>query len=524
MRRRTFLGAATATLASPALVRAAGATTLKFVPYADLALIDPAVSAFVTRNHAMMVYDTLFAMDEHGVAQPQMLDGYNKDADGLTWTLTLRDGLKFHDNTPVLGRDVVASLKRWQVADAFGQALAAATEELSAPTDKTIKIRLKRPFHLLPDALAHPTNNIACIMPERLANTPPNVRLTDIVGSGAYRYIANERVPGARNVYAKFDGYVPSPRGPASFRAGAQIAYFDRVEWLTTPDPSTQVAALKNGEVDWVEQPIMDLVPSLRTDRGLKIEVVETAGLLGFLRFNQLFPPFDNPRIRQAVLRAVNQREFMEAVVGSNAAFDAKCGYFTSGSPLASDAGMEALSGTASINDIKRMLADAGYKGERVVCLTPTDVPRINAIAEVGADMLRKIGMNVDEVSTDWGTAVQRTISRKPLDAGGWSMFAAYTGGIEASSPATHQLLRGNGANAYNGWPEAPKMEALRDQFLAADDLATRQSIAKAMQAQAMLDVPYLPVGSYFQPTAYKADLTGMQKGLIQFTGVRRSG
>ncbi len=524
MRRRTFLGAAAATLASPALVRAAGATTLKFVPYADLALIDPAVSAFVTRNHAMLVYDTLFAMDEKGVAQPQMLDGYSKETDGLTWLLTLRDGLKFHDNTPVLGRDVVASLKRWQVADAFGQALAAATEELSAPTDKTIKFRLKRPFHLLPDALAHPTNNIACIMPERLANTPANVRLNDIVGSGAYRYLGNERVPGARNVYAKFEGYVPSPRGPASFRAGAQIAYFDRVEWLTTPDPSTQVAALKNGEVDWVEQPIMDLVPSLRADRALKTEVVETAGLLGFLRFNQLFPPFDNPRIRQAVLRAVNQREFMEAVVGSNAAFDAKCGFFTSGSSLASDAGMEALNGTHGIDEVKRMLTDAGYKGERVVYLTPTDVPRINAIAEVGADMLRKIGMNVDEVSTDWGTAVQRTVGRKPLDAGGWSMFCAYTGGIEASSPATHQLLRGNGAHAYNGWPEAPKLEALRDQFLTADDLQTQQSIAKAMQAQAMLDVPYLPVGSYFQPTAYKADLTGMQKGLIQFTGVRRSG
>ena len=213
----------------------------------------------------------------------------------------------------------------------------------------------------------------------------------------------------------------------------------------------------------------------------------------------------------------------MAAVVGDNAAYDAHCGFFTTGSPLASDAGMEALSGTATVAEVKRALAEAGYNNERVVFVAPTDVPRINAIAEVGADMLRKIGMNVDEVSTDWGTAVQRTTSRQPLDKGGWSVFTAFTGGIESSAPSTHQLLRGNGANAYNGWPEAPKLEAMRDAWLETADPARQKALARDMQAQAMLDVPYLPVGSYFQPSAYKADLTGMQKGLIQFTGVRRA-
>ncbi len=523
MRRRTLLATGLAAMARPALVRAASVSTLKFVPYADLALLDPAVSAFVTRNHVMMVYDTLFAMDEAGVAQPQMLAGHSVEEDGLTWTLTLRPDLRFHDGTPVLARDAVASLQRWQVVDAFGQALAAATHELSAPSDTEIVFRLKRRFDLLPQALAHPTNLIAVIMPERLAKTPATARLTEIVGTGPYRFLANERVPGARNVYARFDGYVPSPRGPASFRAGAQLAHFDRVEWITMPDPATQVAALMNGEVDWVEQPLMDLVASLRANRAVKAEVLETKGLIGFLRFNQLFPPFDNPKIRQAVLRAVNQREFMGAVVGDNAAYDAHCGFFTTGSPLASDAGMEALSGTATVAEVKGALAEAGYNNERVVFVAPTDVPRINAIAEVGADMLRKIGMNVDEVSTDWGTAVQRTTSRQPLDKGGWSVFTAFTGGIESSAPSTHQLLRGNGPNAYNGWPEAPKLEAMRDAWLETADPARQKALARDMQAQAMLDVPYLPVGSYFQPSAYKADLTGMQKGLIQFTGVRRA-
>ena len=522
MQRRTLLGTgAAALLARPALVRAEAATTLKFVPYADLVLLDPAVSAFVTRNHVLMVFDTLFGVDEAGVVQPQMLAGSTTDADGLVWTLTLREGLRFHDGTPVLARDAVASIKRWWVQDAFGQALALATDEVSAPDDKTIRFRLKRRFGLLPDALAHPTNTMAAIMPERLANTPATTRLTEMVGSGPFRYLAAERVPGARNVYARFEGYVPR-QGTASFTAGPRVAHFDRVEWVTTPDPGTQVAALRNGEVDFVEQPLMDLVPSLRADRGVKVEVVETKGLIGFLRFNQLFPPFDNPALRRAVLRAVNQQEFMEAVVGGNAPFDSQCGLFTTGMPLANDAGMEALSGKHSLDALKREVAAAGYKGERIIYLEPTDVPRINAIAEVGADMLRKLGMNVDVIATDWGTTVQRSVSRQPPEKGGWHMFAAFSGGYDMSTPGSHQLMRGNGAGAYNGWPTLPKLEALRDEWLFAEDPAQRMALARKMQVQAFEDVPYLPLGSYQQPVAYRANLTGVPKGLVQFTGVRR--
>ena len=405
--------------------------------------------------------------------------------------------------------------------DAFGQALAAATDELSAPDDRTIRFRLRRRFHLLPDALAHPTNTMCAIMPERLASTPASSRLNEMVGSGPFRYLPAERVPGARNVYARFEGYVPR-QGTPSFTAGPRTVHFDRVEWLTTPDPATQVAALRAGEVDWVEQPLMDLVPSLQADRALRVEVVETKGLIGFLRFNQLFPPFDNPAIRRVVLRAVNQREFMEAVVGGNAPFDSQCGIFTTGTPLANDAGMEALSGTHAVDVLRRELASAGYKGERIVYLEPTDVPRINAIAKVGADMLRKLGMNVDVVATDWGTTVQRSVSRQPPEKGGWHMFAAFSGGWDMSSPGCHQLMRGNGEGAYNGWPTLPKLEALREEWLRTEDGAAQLALGRRMQEQALQDVPYLPVGSYYQPVAYKANLTGVSKGLVQFTGVKR--
>ena len=289
------------------------------------------------------------------------------------------------------------------------------------------------------------------------------------------------------------------------------------------PDPATQVAALANGEVDFIEQPLMDLVPSIQANRALRVEVVETKGLIGFLRFNQIYPPFDNPALRRVVLKAVNQKEFMEAVVGGNAPYSAQCGIFTPGTPLANDAGMEALSGTHSLSDLKAELKATGYAGEKIVYLEPTDVPRINAIAEVGADMLRKIGMNIDVIATDWGTTVQRSVSRSAPDKGGWHMFSAFSGGIDMSTPGTHQLARGNGAGAYNGWPDLPKLEAIRDEWLAASDLPSQKAIARRFQAQALEDVPYLPLGAYAQPVAYRANLTNVPKGLVQFTGIRRS-
>ena len=284
-------------------------------------------------------------------------------------------------------------------------------------------------------------------------------------------------------------------------------------------------AALQRGEVDWVEQPVMDLVPSLRKDANLKVEVVETTGLIGVLRFNQLFPPFDNAAIRRAALKAVNQSDFMAAVAGEAdpGVINAHVGFFAPSSPYASDAGMEMLSGKFKLDALKREVEQAGYKGEKVVFLGATDVARISAICQVGADVLSKIGLNVDYVTTDWGTVVQRITRKQPIAEGGWSIFGSMWGGYDWYSPAGNAALRGNGMNAWFGWPDAPKLEALRDQWLRAPDLATQKALARDIQLQAFEDVPCMPLGLYYQPVAYRNDLMDMMKGLILFTGVRRA-
>jgi len=525
MKRRTLLGSAlagTVGLAAPRIARAAG-SVLKFIPQADLAVLDPVfTTADVTRNHAHAVFDTLYSQDKTYAAQPQMVAGHTVDADKKIWELTLRPGLKFHDGTQVLARDCVASINRWGRRDSFGSVLMAATDELAAPSDTVIRFRLKHPFALLPDALAVQTN-MCCIMPERLAMTDPMKQVTEMVGSGPFRYVAAERVPGSRVVYQKFDGYRPRESGTPSFLAGPKVAHFDRVEWVVSPEPATNAAALQSKELDWWENPTIDLVPLLKRSHDITVVVNDHTGEIGCLRFNSLYPPFDNAAIRRVVLQATNQKAFMEAVAGAAPELiKGAVGVFAPGSPMASTAGLEVMEGDADPEKLKKALADAGYKGERVVILAASDYPTINAEAQVGADMLRRIGMNIDYQSLDWGTVVQRRASREPPDKGGWNIFFTFLGGTGNISPASSLGIRATGTSAWFGWPTSPKLEALRQAWFEAPDLAAQQKICRDLQLQFFQDVPYVPTGMYDQPTAFQSSLKDVPDGFPLFFGVRR--
>ena len=524
MRRRDLLALGAAAVAAPSIGRAASGTTLKFMPYADLALLDPIVTTnYVTRTHALMIFDTLYGLDEQYRVRPQMVAGHTVDQDGLWWTLTLRDGLLFHDGTPVLARDVVASLKRWAQRDSFGSSLFAVVDELDAPSDRQVRFRLKQPFPLLPDALAKPTSYVPVIMPERLAATGAFAAVAEMVGSGPYRFVPGERVPGSLAVYRRFDRYVPQTDGTASFTAGPRLAHFERVEWHTVPDPAAALGALRNGEMDWWEQPNVDLVPQLGKSRGVKVGLVEPAGLIGQIRPNHLVAPFDNPAVCHALLGAIDQQEMMDAVAGTDTTIRrGNAGIFTPGGPMASSSGMEVLTRPRDLARTKRDLEAAGYRGEKVVLLAGTDVPRINAICEVIGDLCRKVGMNVDYVATDWGTVNQRILNAKPVAEGGWSLYGVFSGGLDHLSPAYHLGIRGIGRKGPPMWLTDDRIEALRSSWFQAPDLAGQQAVAAQIQARALEVGAYMPCGQYFQPSAWRSDLDGMLTGLPLFTNIRR--
>ncbi len=528
MKRRHLLAAGAAGLAMPGVVRAQGtpgaSRLLKFIPQSDLTVLDPHwTTAYVTRNHGFMVFDTLYGTNGAYEPSPQMVAGHTVEGDGTLWRLTLRDGLLWHDGTPVLARDCVASIRRWAKKDGFGQALMAATDELSTDGDKVILFRLKHPFPLLPAALGKNTTYMPAMMPERLALTDAMTQVTEMVGAGPFRFVPGERGPGSLAVYRKFDGYVPLASGTPDWTAGPKVVHFDRVEWHTTPDPATAAAALQSGETDWWDYATADLIELLRTSRGVKVAIQDPTGQIAIMRMNQLQPPFDNPGVRRALLGAVDQSDFMQAVVGTDPSlWHDKVGVFCPGTPMANQAGMGVLTGPRDMGRVKAELAAAGYRGEKVALLVASDFPVLKAMADVGADMMTKAGMNVDYQALDWGTVLSRRVSKAPVDQGGWSVFYTAWAGGDMLTPAGHISLRGNGQDAWFGWPDAPKIEALRTEWFGDANLASQTATAARLQEQVLVDVPYIPLGQYLQATAYREGLTGMVDGFAIFWGVER--
>nr|WP_245215122.1 ABC transporter substrate-binding protein [Pararoseomonas indoligenes] len=510
-------------MTAPRIGAAQGSSVLKFAPQSDLPTLDPIwTTAYVTRNHALLVFDTLYGQDSAYKTTPQMVEGHSVEADGRQWRLTLRPGLRWHDGERVLARDCVASIRRWGQRDNFGRLLLAATDELSAADDRTILFRLKRPFPQLPEALGKATNNLCVMMPERLARTDPFTPVTEMVGSGPFRFKADERVPGALTVYERFAAYEPRQDGKADWTSGPKVVHFDRVEWRILPDAATAAAALRQGEIDWWELPAPDLLPLLRRDRRLAIQVQDPTGYIGCMRFNHLHPPFDNPSIRRALIGAVSQADFMEAAVGSDRSmWKDGVGFFCPGTPMASGSGIQALTGPRDLERARQAIRAAGYDGKKVVLLGATDVPVLNAVSEVTADLLRQLGFNVDYQVSDWATVAQRRAKKDPPDKGGWNLLSNFTGGLDQSTPMTHTYLFSNEAAAAPGWPSSPQIEELRMRWLDAPDEGAQKRVAEELQLRAFLDVPYIPLGQYLYATAYRRDLSGVMSGFPVFWNLR---
>lgn len=524
LRRRTFLQAAAAAtiIGSPSITRAASQSTLRFIPVIDLAFLDPvATTAQVSRTHGYMVFDTLYGMSKNLEVSPQMVEGHTVEDDGKLWTLTLRDGLFWHDGEKVLARDCVASIRRWAARDTYGSSLMQVTDELSAPDDKTIRFRLKRPFPYLPLALGKVASPACFMMPERLANTDPFKQIPEMIGSGPFRYVASERVPGSRNVYERFDKYKPRESGTPDWTAGPKIVNFDRVEWTTMPDAATGTTAVQAGEQDWQEAMPHDFMPLVEADSNLRTQILDDLGFTCQMRVNHLQPPFNNPAIRKALLGAIDQEAFMTAVAGSDPRFRySPLGYFTPNTPMASKSGLDVFTGPRDYEKVKAELKAAGYNGEKVVLLVPADSLAQKPLGDIAADVMRKAGMNVEYVAIDFGSVLKRRVNKGTADEGGWNAFVGNWQGIDWLNPLGHSTLRGDGV--FPGWYKSDKMETLRTQWIETADASEQVRIADDIQKLSFEEVPYYPIGQYKQPALHRADIEGIMKGTSVFWNVRR--
>jgi peptide/nickel transport system substrate-binding protein len=353
-------------------------------------------------------------------------------------------------------------------------------------------------------------------MPERMAKTDPYQQITDTIGSGPFKFVREEFEPGHQAVYVKNPDYVPRSE-PPDWASGGKIAKLDRIEWLVVAEPATAAAALGNGEVDWWENPTPDLARSLAGYPDLSVVDVDPLGSMGLLRFNQLLPPFDNVKMRQAVMAVVDQTEYLTALAGDQNDWKLCPSFFTCGTPMANEAGAAALTGKRDFDAAKRLIAEAGYKGEKIVILDGVDLITNHIHALVTAELFKKLGLNVELATSDWGTVTTRRALKKPVAEGGWNVFGTDFTGAEMLNPFLNPPLPSNGDKAWFGWPKDDKIEALRNEWLQASDSEARQEIAGKIQERAFESVPYIPTGQYLPKTAYRKNLKGVLIGPALF-------
>jgi peptide/nickel transport system substrate-binding protein len=508
--RKSISGIAVAAAALASLGSTAHAQkTIRAVMHSDVKILDPIwTTAYIVRNHGYMIYDTLFATDTEGKIRPQMVDKYEVSADQLTHTFTLRDGLLWHDGQPVTAEDCVASIKRWGAKDSAGQKLMTFVAGMEVKDAKTFVMKLKEPTGLVLLGLGKPSSNVPFMMPKRVAETDPNTQISDFTGSGPFVFKRDEWKPGDRTVYVKFDKYKPRAE-PASGLAGGKVVKVDRVEWRAISDHQQAVNALLAGEIDYIEAPKHDLLPLLKKDKNVKLWDYNPLGNQYTFRPNHLHKPFNDPKIRQALWYAFNQKDFLEAVIGDPDYYKLCKAMFVCGTPLASTKGMDGLL-ESNFKKAQELLKEANYDGTPVVLMQSTDLDVLTNLAPVAKQLMEKAGFKVDMQSMDWQTLVARRAKKDPPNAGGWNAFLTSWVSADITNPIFTGFLNSGCDKAMFGWPCDPEMEKLRDEFARETDPAKQKAIAEAVQVRATQWTSHIFLGQWYQPIAARSNVSGI--------------
>ena len=518
MSRRTLIraglmaGAASVTTAfRPRRTQGASADerTLKAVMHTTLSVFDPVwTTANITLYHAGMIYDNLFSMDANLKPQPQMVGRWSLSNDKKTYTFELRDGLGWHDGTPVTAADCVASIRRFAVAESAGQMMMQYVQDISRKDDRTFVIALKEPFGMLIDILGKLIPRSCFIMRKSDAEKPASEQVSANIGSGPFIFNQALARPGARFVYDRNPKYVPRSEPPSGL-AGGKVVKVDRVIFETIADQQTAMAALQAGEIDFYEIPPIDLLAQLEADPKIKIEVLNKQGSICFLRMNWLHPPFSEQKARQALLYLMDQKAFMAASFGNPKYYGTSASLFANGNAMSNDENTDWFRHGVDLDKARQLLKESGYNGAPVVVLDPTNHPWIHNSALVAAAQLRKIGVNVQVAASDWGGLLNRRSNRETVDKGGWDIFITSDSSYSHGDPIACPTLAANGKDAWFGWPTNDQYEALRRKWAVVPMLAERQEIARQMQRLAWDFVPFVHAGVYFRPVAYRTNVRG---------------
>ena len=491
------------------------AQELRAVPHAQLEILDPIwTTAYITRTHGYLVYDTLFGFDEDGEAQPQMVDTWQVSEDELEWTFTLRPGLEWHDGNPVTAADCVASLRRWGARDGVGQAMFRQIAEIKPENDTTFTITLNTPYPEMKDTLAQMSSSVPFMMPERIAKTDPNTPITDPTGSGPFVFDKDSWVPGERSVYLRNEDYVPRDE-PTSLAAGAKIPFLERIEWVSYPNQDAAMQALIDNEVHYLESPTTERAEKLKDKEGITVVLADAIGSVGMGVFNHRIPPFDDAAVRQAAITAMDQKEYMTAAIGNTDYWQVCASVYPCGSKFAKPADDKAFS-TGNIDAAREMLAQTDYDGTPITIMDPVDSPVISAFTKVSLTALEKAGFTIDHQEMPWSELVKRRANRTQDDGKTWNMFHTWWLATDLVDPM-RIAFSGDPETGWIGWPQDDKLEALRAQYIASDDKAERVRLAGQVQDRIVEQGNFAILGQFFEPIAFRDNVVGLQRPIQMY-------
>ncbi|WP_457659756.1 ABC transporter substrate-binding protein [Sinorhizobium medicae] len=480
--RRTLMksgAAAGAMFALPSVLRAQTNQTVRMI-MGDIQIFDPVfTTSDYTLNHAMAIYDTLFAMDADLRPQPQMVGAWNVSEDKKTYTFELRDGLSWHDGTRVMAADCVASIRRWGQVEPHGQLLLERVADIAAIDETAFKITLHEPFDLVLETLATAGKPLF-VMREQDATLPATKQVTTNIGSGPFKFNAELTRPGSRVVYDRNKQYLPRNE-PASGFAGGKVVNFDQVIWDNISDPQTALAALQAGEVDFWLEPVADLFLAIESDPNFVPDTLGKGGADYFVRINCLQPPFDNVKMRQALLHLIDQNAFLKLLSTNPKAGRTVQSAFGTGSPYSNDVNTGWFKVGGDLEKAKQLIAESGYAGEKAVILDPTDWSEGHLASQLLANVLQKAGINAELAPMTWSELIVRVTKKEPVEEGGWTLMLTSTGDFTLRDPMSF-IFPLNGEKAWRGWPQSEEFEALRSKWPDTATLEERQELAKQMQ------------------------------------------
>ena len=491
------------------------AQTLRAVPHAQLEVLDPIwTTAYITRTHGYLIYDTLFGLDEESEPQPQMVDTWTVSEDELEWTFTLRSGLKWHDGAPVTAADCVASLRRWGARDGVGQALFDQITDIMAEDEETFTIRLSTPYPQMKATLAQMSSSVPFMMPERIAKTDPNTPITDPVGSGPFIFDKDAWVPGERAVYLRNDDYAPREE-PTSLAAGAKIPFLEKIEWVSYPDQDAAVEALINNEVQYLESPTTEHAAQLADEEGVTVVLADAVGSVGMGVFNHQIPPFDQADIRLAAIAAMDQKDYMAEAIGNADYWQVCPSVYPCGTEYAKPVKDKAFT-SGNIEDARTMLSETAYDGTPIIVMDPIDSPVISAFTEVSIKALQEAGFTIDHQEMSWSDLVQRRANRTEEDGETWNMFHTWWLATDLVDPM-RIAFSGDPETGWIGWPDDPDLQALRAQFAATEDEAERARLAGEVQNRVAEQGNFAILGQFFEPIAFRDSVVGLQRPIQMY-------